>query len=566
MVVYWNFVSPTCGALCCGSLSQNQTGAIWKVSGSASDFTLAELDDDPDPAFNVYYSGWDASGVSPSACTAIHHPNCDEKAISFNTNPLTVTSYLGTSIPGDGTHWRIDNWEDGTTEPGSSGSGIWDPNKRLVGQLHGGYASCTSITSDWYGRFSVSWDAGLKAYLDPGNTGQRILDGTSGPATLLYVAHEGTDECAGNPGNVNGIWEPGETITLEVEIGATSAGFTNITGTLSSTTPGVTILDDTATWSDVAAEATATTDAPHFRVSLDPSIACFSDVNFQLEVNAAEGGPYSMAFSDEIGASLTPPGLPLAIPDNSPSGVTSTLDIPVAATITDVDVRVVIQHTWVGDLKIELQSPAGTRITLLDRPGVPGSTYGCSDNDMDVQFDDETVYNLENHCAGTTPWYSGLASPTSPLSAFDGQSSQGTWQLIVSDNAGSDTGTIQLWELLTTPAVSGTCDICPTATSVMTNLGAEPSSFFLAQNRPNPFTGRSEIRFSLVEDGRATLELFDVAGRLVTTLLDSPMSRGTHAVSWNGRDAAGNAVASGIYFYRLTSGERSEMKRMSLVR
>jgi hypothetical protein len=126
---------------------------------------------------------------------AIHHPNCDEKAISFNHDPITVTSYLGESTPGDGTHWRIDEWEDGTTEPGSSGSGIWDPNHRLVGQLHGGYASCTSITSDWYGRLSKSWNGGasdntrLRTWLDPQGTGVLVKDGVDPQASSV---EEGT--------------------------------------------------------------------------------------------------------------------------------------------------------------------------------------------------------------------------------------------------------------------------------------------------------------------------------------------------------------------------------------
>ena len=181
--VYWNYESPSCGMLCCGSLSDNQYGSVLKARYSTSDFCLIELSQDPDSSSNVYYSGWDATGGSVSSCVAIHHPGTDEKAISFNYDPITVTSYLGYTVPGNSTHWRVDDWEDGTTEGGSSGSGIWDPNHRLVGQLHGGYASCTSITSDWYGRLSVSWTGGgssvsrLKDWLDPRDTGTRALDG-----------------------------------------------------------------------------------------------------------------------------------------------------------------------------------------------------------------------------------------------------------------------------------------------------------------------------------------------------------------------------------------------------
>lgn len=182
--VYWNYESPVCGQLSGGSLGQSQLGSTFRASWATSDFCLLQLNQEPNEAFNVYYAGWDAREThSPQQCTAIHHPNCDEKAISFNYDPLTVTSYLGYSVPGDGSHWRVDAWEVGTTEPGSSGSGIWDENKRLVGQLHGGYASCSSITSDWYGRLSRSWSGGgssssqLSYWLDPDGTGERLLDG-----------------------------------------------------------------------------------------------------------------------------------------------------------------------------------------------------------------------------------------------------------------------------------------------------------------------------------------------------------------------------------------------------
>ncbi len=184
VVIYWNFQSPVCGQLGGGSLAQHSNGTTLKSRNSPSDFCLIELNAVPPDEFNIYYTGWNAEEAHrPANCIAIHHPNTDEKAISFNDDPITVTSYLGTAVPGDGSHWRIDNWEDGTTEGGSSGSGIWDPDKRLVGQLHGGYASCSSITSDWYGRLSKSWLGSgssanrLSDWLDPQGTGVLVLNG-----------------------------------------------------------------------------------------------------------------------------------------------------------------------------------------------------------------------------------------------------------------------------------------------------------------------------------------------------------------------------------------------------
>jgi hypothetical protein len=178
MVLYWNYESPTCGAHGGGSLANSQVGGASLLATYApSDFTLVLLNSTPNSAFNVYYSGWDASGVAPASTVGIHHPSGDEKSISFNTDPVTSTSYLSNTVSASANHWRIDDWEDGTTEGGSSGSCLWDvATKRCVGQLHGGYASCTSLTSDWYGKFSTSWSGGgtsstsLQPWLDPTNT------------------------------------------------------------------------------------------------------------------------------------------------------------------------------------------------------------------------------------------------------------------------------------------------------------------------------------------------------------------------------------------------------------
>ena len=193
LVVYWNFENTTCrppgspqsGGPGDGSLAQFNTGSFFRAASSASDFTLVELDDAINPAFDVSWAGWDATGANGTSAIAIHHPNTDEKRISFENDPTTTTSYLGEAVPGDGTHVRITDWDLGTTEPGSSGSPLFNQLHRVIGQLHGGFASCSSQTSDWYGRFSVSWNGGgtnstrLKNWLDPDNSGTLVIDSVS---------------------------------------------------------------------------------------------------------------------------------------------------------------------------------------------------------------------------------------------------------------------------------------------------------------------------------------------------------------------------------------------------
>ena len=177
LVVYWNHESPNCGDLGGGDFDDYQTGSVHLTSCSNSDATLVLLDDDPDPAWGVTFAGWSRASSNPSSAVAIHQPDAAEKCISFEDDACATTTYLGTSTPGDGTHIRVIDWDLGTTEPGSSGSPLFDQDHRVVGQLHGGYAACGNDESDWYGRFSVSWSsAGLGSWLDPLNTGQTTID------------------------------------------------------------------------------------------------------------------------------------------------------------------------------------------------------------------------------------------------------------------------------------------------------------------------------------------------------------------------------------------------------
>ena len=182
VVVYWNFESDDCGDLGGGSLADTQSGTIWRASWSPSDMSLLEFTAAPDTSWHVSYAGWDrGTSTNLASAVTIHHPSTDEKCISFEDDPLQVTSYLSNAVPGNGTHWRVVDWDLGTTEPGSSGSPLFNPARRIIGQLHGGYAACGNDASDWYGRLSVSWLGGetastqLAAWLDPPNTGLTSL-------------------------------------------------------------------------------------------------------------------------------------------------------------------------------------------------------------------------------------------------------------------------------------------------------------------------------------------------------------------------------------------------------
>ncbi len=187
VVVYWNHQTDSCAIFNDPNLSENQTGSTFRASYTLSDLLLIELDSQPAASANVFYAGWDARDQTPSATTTIHHPAGSEKSISFDNDPPTITSYLASSQPGDGTHFSIADWDEGTTEGGSSGACLFDnATGRCIGTLHGGYAACGNDAPDWYGRVSRHWSGGgtsstrLSNWLDPNATGALFVDGANG--------------------------------------------------------------------------------------------------------------------------------------------------------------------------------------------------------------------------------------------------------------------------------------------------------------------------------------------------------------------------------------------------
>ena len=96
---------------------------------------------------------------------------------------------------------------------------------------------------------------------------------------------------------------------------------------------------------------------------------------------------------------------------------------------------------------------------------------------------------------------------------------------------------------------------------------APVARLMLGQNVPNPFNPQTTIAFELKERQEVRLRVFDLAGRLVKSLIGGEgYTSGCHEVVWNGRDEAGRRVAFGTYFYRLEAGSFSETKRMVLVK
>ncbi len=202
VVVYWNYQHTFCrtpgsvqsGRPGDGLINQFSTGAKFLAAYAQTDFALLLLDDDPSP-YDPFFAGWDAQNESWDTTFSIHHPSSEEKRISFDFDSPTY--------PADNFFVRVENWELGTTEGGSSGAPLFSTKKHVIGQLNGGDASCSNSSFDDFGALILSWSGGgtkqtsLMEWLDPDNTGTLILDGRACANILASAVTNNHSICIG---------------------------------------------------------------------------------------------------------------------------------------------------------------------------------------------------------------------------------------------------------------------------------------------------------------------------------------------------------------------------------
>jgi len=95
---------------------------------------------------------------------------------------------------------------------------------------------------------------------------------------------------------------------------------------------------------------------------------------------------------------------------------------------------------------------------------------------------------------------------------------------------------------------------------------ATPFVYSLSQNYPNPFNPKTRVEYSLERKGNVNISVFNILGQKVKTLVDAEMDAGEYSVDWESDDENGNEVASGIYFYKLTTSNYVETRKMVLMR
>lgn len=205
VVFYWNYQYSQCGGGSTNGYLQNQVGSTLVAQDRGSDFSLLKLNQSPNPTYHLFLAGWDAANDIPQSGAVIHHPQGDVKKISTFSNPVsrqtaTICDSSLSPCPMASTRtiaaWQV-QYSSGATEPGSSGSALFNQHHQIVGLLSGGSISCSNRGAndyDYYARTEMAWQANadasgqLMASLDPDKTGTLSLCGK----TLGAAACTGT--------------------------------------------------------------------------------------------------------------------------------------------------------------------------------------------------------------------------------------------------------------------------------------------------------------------------------------------------------------------------------------
>lgn len=209
ITAWFNHESKGCGL----SFENHKTlsGAKLLTTGEESDFTLVEFNETPPPAYQPYYAGWDRES-SPQLAVSIHHPEGLRKKISFEDDePVSYEYTIGwdnnVTSPVN-SHWEV-IFESGMTGSGSSGSPLFNENRRIIGQLHGG-----GDYDSYYGKIDYSWNNSISTgrfnnkpykelyeYISNNDSTQQFIDGyvpeNSPPEAVINIDYEKV--CLGAP-------------------------------------------------------------------------------------------------------------------------------------------------------------------------------------------------------------------------------------------------------------------------------------------------------------------------------------------------------------------------------
>jgi subtilisin-like proprotein convertase family protein len=255
--------------------------------------------------------------------------------------------------------------------------------------------------------------------------------------------------------------EPGESLGLSIGIlNGGNAAANNVTGSLVSNTPGVTVTVGTSNYGDIAAGATVVNTAPAYHFTIDPGLACGSYISFThtISYNGGATVAYVQTITYQLGApqvsgtaiTYTSTDVPKTIITTTATIVTSTLPVNFSGQVGKIRATINISHTWDSDLTITLINPDGIRVILSANHGSSGDDY------TNTVFDDSAALAISS---GTPP-FSGTFRPDQPLSSFYPKPATGNWKLEVVDSYSGDGGSLNSWKLEVFP-VEAICNASP---------------------------------------------------------------------------------------------------------
>ncbi len=269
-------------------------------------------------------------------------------------------------------------------------------------------------------------------------------------------------------GNADGSINAGECNDLSLVLTNKSGlSLGGITATLDSLTRGVVVTRQQSGYPTFASGSARTNLAP-FRISTAPDLECGSVARLRLTVNAGLSGTFVIPVNLPLGSpgsvrSYAPLLLgTLPIPDQG--GVTSSVAVAnFNARVAKATVSLHLTHTFIGDLNLTLRSPSGKSVRLAARRGAGADGYGtnCTPAASRTTFDDGARASI---VVGAGPFV-GSYRPEEPLAEVLGEGGDGTWSLVLEDEAASDTGGLLCWTLNLYPAtcsgeISAPCESC----------------------------------------------------------------------------------------------------------
>ena len=328
--------------------------------------------------------------------------------------------------------------------------------------------------------------------------------------------------------NTSGIsWPQGstQTITWSVNNTNTLAGSSNVNIKLST--------DNGQTWpitlaSNVPNDGSETITvpsiaAPYCRIWIEPV------ANIYYAINST---PFAIGYTVTTSCNTYSNTTGFAIPDGAGEGVfgpyaTSTINVPVTGSISDVNVGMNVSHTWPNDLEITV-SHNGTSVIVWNR------ACGSNDNFNVTVSDGAPAFTCAANMTGTY-------SPSQPLSAFNGLEASGAWTFQVRDGWIQDTGSVNSWSV----------EVCTqTATLATTENGLTNFAVY-----PNPSNGNFNIQFESQSANGVNVMVHDLRGRAI-------MTRNFANTGIFNQNIQLDNAQTGIYMLTVTDGDRKEVRKI----